>query len=139
MKRLIVFNLRKGKLYWKYCLTCYLSNTCSIIAILDWTVFLNDWCLHHLEALIKLYSSQLTYVYLFYLSIYLIYVIFAFVYWYYYLLLLLLLLPLLLNHLFDSACCSCSGSSIYSVPLSLIISTLLFMLPVFINTLLFIR
>ena len=139
MTRLIVFNLRKGKLYWKYCLTCYLSDTCFIIAILDWTVFLNDWCLRDLEALIKLYSSHLTYVSLFYLSIYLIYIIFAFVYWYYFLLLLLLLLSLLLNHLFGSACCSCSGSSNYSVPLSLIIRTLLFMLPVFISTLLFIR
>ena len=74
--------------------------------------------------------------FLFCLSIYLFYVVFAFVYWYQFYCLFLLLL-LLLTHLFNSFCCSCSGSFMYFI-LLLVISTLLFMLPVFISTLLFI-
>ena len=74
--------------------------------------------------------------YLLYLSIYLFYVVIAFVYRYYQFCCLLLWL-LLLTHLFNSFRSSFSGSFICFILLS-VISIFMFMLPVFISTLLFI-
>ena len=74
--------------------------------------------------------------YLLYLSIYLFYVVIAFVYRYYQFYCLLLWL-LLLTHLFNSFRSSFSGSFICFILLS-VISIFMFMLPVFISTLLFI-
>ena len=74
--------------------------------------------------------------YLLYLSIYLFYVVIAFVYRYYQFCCLLLWL-LLLTHLFNSFRSSFSGSFICFILLP-VISIFMFMLPVFISTLLFI-
>ena len=90
-----------------------------------------DWFLRDLDAFIEMYLIYvlfilLIYLFLWYLCLYLLILLF------YYLLLLLLL-----THIFNLFGWSCSGSSIDFILLSVII-TLLFMLPVFIRTILFI-
>ena len=100
---------------------------------IDWQCKSVDWFLCDLDALIEVCSSYLMYV-LFILFIYL----FVLCYLCFCLLILLILLFVVVDvaySFFNSFHCSCSGSSNYFTFLS-VVRTLLFMLPLFIRTLL---